>query len=90
MNTGNSITSAAEARGTRLHCLLTGDATRLVLKWRLHSPIQSLSEMCCGIDRAAPVPSHNSFFPGCSSADVYFSWHVLVGSEPPISHIFIG
>lgn len=29
-------------------------------------------------------------FPGCTSADVYFSWHVLAGTEAPISHIFIG
>ena len=35
-------------------------------------------------------PSSHEPFPGCASADVYFSWHVLAGAEPPISHIFIG
>lgn len=44
--------------------------------------------------KAAPAvplfPPRNEVLAGCASADVYSSWRVLDGAEPPISHIFIG
>lgn len=49
------------------------------------------------VERGSPLlPSSSSsssshqLFLGWASADVYFSWRVLAGAEPPISHILIG
>lgn len=46
-------------------------------------------ELAEQLSRSAFSSSHELFLV-CASADVYFSWHVLAGAEPPISHIFIG
>lgn len=46
-------------------------------------------ELAEQLSRSAFSSSHELFLV-CTSADVYFSWHVLAGVEPPISHILIG
>lgn len=59
------------------------------------APILRLKSENCAVESVEQLSrsafsSLHELFLVCASADVYFSWHVLAGAEPPISHIFIG